>query len=310
MGWGAVRLGIILKRRVGYLGPEGTFTHQAARSVEPEAVHIPFTSSLEVIGAVESGSANAGVIPIDNSIEGPVIPSIDALLSHEVAISGMIDVPISFTAFRARHSKATAAKIIVSHPHALAQCQGFIASQGLPTRATTSTAAASADIGVDEIALSADVCREIYDLETLETGVQDSLNGVTRFVRIEAVGCPMASEADATVVAIIPQDNNAGVLARISSTFHEYGHDLQGLVLRPLETVDFRYVFVFTVMASPQNSGLRECLCALTRAGDKIAVLGSFQSIPNTSSASGEVRRMRPLASTPEELALQLTPKA
>lgn len=265
---------------VAYLGPVGTFTHQAVRLLTPGAEHLPMLSSGDVVEAVASGAVDLGVIPIDNSIEGPVAPSIDALLGSDAYVVGMTVVPISFNAFATKGGQR--AVVAKSHPHGLAQCAGFIQARGLEARVTSSTAAACIDLGPDEVALAPALCGELYDVETVETNIQDFANGWTRFVLIEASEAARTDArlagADRTILTVVPADRGRGVLARITRVFAEAGYDLEGLVLRPLKTPDFSYVFMLTVASHPHEPGLVACLEALLASGDRVRMIGFYRA--------------------------------
>jgi prephenate dehydratase/chorismate mutase/prephenate dehydratase len=272
---------------VAYLGPAGTFTDQATRVLAPEGRHLPMSSSREVVVAVASGAVDLGVVPIDNSIEGPVAPSIDALLDSDAYVVGMAVVPISFHAFAANGAgRAVAAK---SHPHALAQCSAFLRDRGLESRVAASTAAACVDLGPDEIALAPSLCGDLYGLETVATDVQDFANGWTRFVLVADRDGALAGErlalADRTILTVVPADRGRGVLARITTVFADAGYDLEGLVLRPLKTPDFSYVFMLTVASHPHERGLVACLEDLVAAGDRVRMIGFYRA---TAAALGE----------------------
>lgn len=137
---------------VAFLGPEGTFASQAVRQVRLLGVvdPVPLGSVHEVIDAVESGRFAYGLVPLENSVEGVVTPTLDQWVFHTTGVLAAeeVVVPVTFTAFAApAHRDHPGPWTIYSHPHALAQCQQFVRAQGQASFPTTSTAAACAQVG-------------------------------------------------------------------------------------------------------------------------------------------------------------------
>ncbi len=160
-------------------------------------------------------------------------------------------------------------------------------------RAASSTAAACVDLGPDEVALAPSLCGDLYDVETVATNVQDFANGWTRFVLVEAREAaradPRLAAADRTILTVVPADRGRGVLARITRVFAESGYDLEGLVLRPLKTPDFSYVFMLTVASHPHEPGLVACLEALLAAGDRVRMIGFYRASRDNADISAGV---------------------
>ena len=177
--------------RVAYLGPEGTFTHQAAvqwvrsqgqpaaapaasgtsgravRPVEAPVELVPATTVTDVYAGVASGAFDQGIVAIENSVEGYVVPSLDAIVGSEdvVAIDEVV-LEITFDAFvRPGHGDLTE---VTAHPHGLAQCQGFVTRSGALPVPAASNASACRDATVHQVALGPSICGELYGLELLE----------------------------------------------------------------------------------------------------------------------------------------------
>lgn len=294
--------------RLAYLGPEGTFTHEAAlgwagslgatgRSIEL----VPLRTVSDVYAQVASGEVSHGVVAIENSVEGYVVPSLDAIVAAQdvVAIDESF-VTITFDAFTLPDDDGPFAQVS-SHPHGLAQCQDFVASRSLVTVPATSNAAACRDIVPGQLALGPRICGQIYALATFAPSVEDFHGARTRFLLLTsraaaveagaaglaaAVGpaatdgpdTPTAAVQWRTMLAITPHITGPGVLARITDAFGSLGVNMSSLITRPLKALEARYVFIVTVDGAPWDAPVRSVLEGLLAAGDSVKTLGVFPS--------------------------------
>ncbi|MCB7136522.1 prephenate dehydratase [Cellulosimicrobium marinum] len=274
---------------VGYLGPQGTFTHQAAAGWAVrhagDAPLVALGSVADVFAAVADGSRAHGVVAIENTVEGYVVPSLDAIVGSDAVVAvDEVVLDISFDAFvRPDHGALTE---VSAHPHGLAQCQGFVTRSGLRPVPAASNAAACRDAGPHQVALGPSICGELYGLQTHERAVEDFAGARTRFLvlapRAAAPGL-LASARDRhdgawrTMLAVTPVVTGPGVLARITRSFGERGVNMSSLITRPLKRVHRvagAYVFVLTVDGAPWEPPVRAVLADLLAAGDSLKTLG------------------------------------
>ncbi len=292
---------------IAYLGPEGSFTHEAALTWVGDGGAQPYAVAQvqEVIGGVATGRWRCGVIAIESSVEGYVVPALDALIeSADVVAVDQTDIAISFDAFTLADDSSEP-RYVSAHPHGLAQCQSFIASLGVPTKPATSNAAACRDLIPGGVALGPQLCGSLYGLRTLATNVADFRDARTRFLLVtgrdearqtwdtaadsrkggavsrvaQRAAHPNADGGWSTMVALTPLRTGPGVLARIADGFGARGVNMSSVVTRPIKALQGRYVFVITCDSAPWEPSLHGLFTDLLAAGDSIKTLGVFPSV-------------------------------
>lgn len=229
---------------VAYLGPSGTFTHQAVVALRPDAEAVPMTDQAEAFIAVETGTASYAVVPIDNSVNGVVVPTLDALLARpDLSIVDSVVVPVSFDAFT--RDPDVEPHVVVSHPHGLAQCRAWIQAQGLATREASSTAAACRDLVPGEIGIGARICGDLYDLHAVARAVEDNASAYTQFALVSASRLPVRADGDdGLLVSLLPDTNVPGILRRLLGVLEDRGVNMTNLVTRPVPATPGIFTFV------------------------------------------------------------------
>jgi prephenate dehydratase len=268
--------------RVGYLGPEGTFAAEAARRVAPEAIGEPLPTIPDVVDAVREGRVPLGVVPIENSIEGSVNLTLDALAFGEpgVYIRGEIAIPISMNLL-VRHGIAlTSIRVVSSMPHALAQCRGWL-SENLPwarLEPSTSTAEAArlageADGGM--AALGTRLAAERYGLTVLASDIQDFGDNATRFVILARAMRP-ATGTDRTSVVFFFDKDSPGQLVRILHEFALRGINLSKIQSRPTKRGLGEYCIFIDCAGHITEARVAGALRSVHRHVAELRVLGSY----------------------------------
>jgi prephenate dehydratase len=283
---------LVIAGPVAYLGPEGTFTHIAAKraAMHADAPVIAKPSVSDVVESVVTGEARSGVIAIENSVEGVVNASLDQLVfrPNDLTIIEELAVEVSFDAYRSAEAESEA-RIIGSHPHALAQCKRYIQELGLPVESFLSTAAAvrAAENRYELIALGAPGLSEDYSVRVIKQGVQD-YRAVTRFVHFQLATAPRreinaecydgTSRLWKTTLVITPPMSAAGVLTHVFSCFSDRGINVLSVSSRPLADHPGAYAFVVTLASGGDSPSLGYAALDLLQTGNHLKHLGSYPS--------------------------------
>jgi len=267
-----------------YLGPEGTFSHRAAVDLCPPGLGLePMGTAEDVISAVEAAEIAAGVVALENSLEGPVTTNLDRLL-HGMSvglIAGERVLPVSFTAYRTPGDD-TAPRVVRSHPFGLAQCATWVRRLGVSTEATASTTGAVVDLREEPspgtVAVGPAGSGEPLGLEAIATAIEDR-PATTRFVLLRPT-CPGPTGRDRTAFAIAPERDEPGSLLRLLQEFSLRGINLAVIVSRPTRSDLGRYVFYLECEGHLTSTPVQAAAAALMRAHDNVRILGTFPADP------------------------------
>lgn len=264
--------------RVAYLGPEGTFSQMAARHLFGLQPRYRECATIDaVFDAVRSKDAAYGVVPFENSTEGAVSMTSDALLEGELRIRQEYVLPVAHCLL-SRATNLGNVQTVYSHPQALAQCRSWLARQ-LPRAQvvqTTSTAAAAREAREDDraAAIGSAVAAELHDLPVLRANVQDRPENATRFVVIARDDAPPSGN-DRTTIAFGVVDQK-GALRRILSLFEEHDVNLTRIESRPSRRQAWHYVFLVDVEGHRKDPPLARALVEVERVADFVRVCGSY----------------------------------
>ena len=274
--------------RVAFLGPAGTFTEEALRaSAPPDVEEVPYPSVYETVMAVQDGHADRAVVPIENSLEGSVAATLDALATEadRVRISGEVVHPIHHCLVAAEGVELGEVTRVVSHPQATAQCQRFLREHlaGAERVSAPSTADAVrlvADSGEPWAALGSRLSAEIYGCRVLAGDVEDQEDNLTRFVWLapaDAVGeAPHGSRAKTSVVFWGAGDESPGWLVSVLSELADRDVNLTKIESRPRRVRFGHYMFFADLEGAADDPPVREALGALAARVESLRVLGSY----------------------------------
>lgn len=283
--------------RYAYLGPEGTFTEQALRSLAAAAKADlqPCSTVTVALDAVRSGDADGAVVPIENSVEGSVPVTLDELATGEpLMITREMTVPIAFSLFARVGTQREDIRRVATHPHAAAQTRRWVATH-LPNAITVhspSTAAAAAALSEPDppwdAAISAPLAGEHYRLATLAEGIGDNPDAVTRFVLVSRPGVPAPpTGADKTSLVAFIRDDHPGALLELLEEFQLRGVNLSRIESRPTGVGLGRYCFSIDAEGHIEDARVGEAMMGLRRNCADVRFLGSY---PRVDGVKTEVR--------------------
>ena len=263
---------------VAFLGPEGTFTHIAARRLFGLAARYSEAAAIEgVFDAVRRGAAAYGVVPIENSTEGSVTHAVDALLEGGVLIRRELVLPIAHCLLGLPPS-LPAVERVYSHPQALAQCRGWLAKNLSAAQLvqTASTAAAAREAAADPAgaAVGSALAAEIFGLPVLRARIQDRRENATRFVVLAKSDAPRTGD-DKTTLAFALHDE-PGALRRALEIFDAEGVNLSRIESRPSKQRPWEYVFLVDVAGHREDASVARALASLAPRCASVTLLGSY----------------------------------
>jgi len=263
--------------RVAYLGPEGSYCHQAARERFGAATElVPCPSMAEIFSAVDRGEVEAGVVPIENSGEGAVGATQDALLGTSSWVCGEIYLPIRHALLA--HSRTSSLRVLYSHPQALAQCRHWLATRlpgvKLVEVASTAEGARRARGEKGAAAIASPWAAKIYGLKILQRDVQDSVGNSTRFLVVGQEPVPPTGKDKTSLLFSLP--HRAGALHRALGVLAAKKLNLMKVESRPAPGKSWEYVFFVDVRGHVDRPEFRQALKSLQKQTQDLRVLGSY----------------------------------
>ena len=270
-----------MAKRVAYFGPAGTFTEEAALAYAADAMLLPFPTISGVAAAVETGMADEGIVPIENSLEGSVPATLD-LLIHDSAlvIRKEIALPIDHYLLAKPGTQVADVKFILSHPQPLGQCRRFIERcfpkaevvASLSTVAAVEEALASSKPAA---AIGTRRAATLYGAEILAGSIQDQAANTTRFVVLAAedhapTGC------DKTSLCFTVAEDRPGILCEILHEFADRRINLAKIESRPSKESLGRYIFLIDLEGHRTDGIVVQALEGVRKKAAMFKIFGSY----------------------------------
>lgn len=262
--------------RVGYLGPVGTFTHEAAlRRFGSSATLVPCRTIEDVFQATEKGHVDYGVVGVENSTAGAVTSTLDVFLDSNLQICAEIELPIAHNLL----SRGELGQIrrVYAHPQALGQCRRWL-SANLPDAEQVEVASnalgAQMAESPDTAAIGPEVAGRLYGLSVVAAHIEDASTNVTRFLVIGPTMSPRTGRDKTSVVFAVK--NRPGALRDALEVFAQRGIDLTRIESRPSRQRLWEYVFFADLTGHPDDEPVAEALAELDRGALFVRVLGAW----------------------------------
>jgi prephenate dehydratase len=273
-------------KRIGFLGPEGTFTEQALLSQPDLAANelVALPSIPDVLLAVESGEVDLGFVGIENSIEGAVTVTVDTLgFDTDLLIQGEVVMGVQMNLLAPSGVGVADIRRVLSIPVATAQCRSFLHRElpGVTTLATSSTAEAAMLVAGSEndghtAAVAPAVAAKVYGLDVLATDIEDHPDNATRFVVVARSGIPAPTGHDKTSVLIYQRADRPGSLLTILQEFSARSINLTKLESRPTKKGLGDYCFLIDLEGHIGEELVADCLRDLKSKVEDVKFLGSY----------------------------------
>ncbi|MEP6588816.1 MAG: prephenate dehydratase, partial [Polaromonas sp.] len=268
--------------RVAYLGPAGTFSEEAAvRFFGSSIEHVPCTNFDEVFRAATAGTADFGVVPVENSTEGVVSRSLDLLLNSPLHIVGEVSLMVRHNLLRLSDS-LDGIEAVFAHPQALAQCQGWLSTH-LPhvERRAASSNAEGARLATTNPAwagIASDRAATQFALHTAAHAIQDDAFNRTRFAVIclpQTLPAPPASGKDCTSL-VVSVPNRPGAVHDILVPLKTHGVSMTRFESRPARSGQWEYYFYIDLQGHPSQDHVKAALADLQQLCAFYKVLGTY----------------------------------
>lgn len=268
------------ERNVAFLGPKGTNTEEAARTVFPESGtrFMACSSIFDTFRTVSSGSAMYGVVPVENSTEGSVNTTLDLLVGSELMIWAEIELPISHNLIIKPETNLSDIRLIISHSQALAQCSRYLEEHfpGVDLRETSSTGSAVELLKKVEkaAAVGPSLAARIHGMEIAAKAIQDNSRNYTRFFVLSKNDRDSTGRDKTSIIFSVK--HVPGALYSILKVFAENNINLTKIESRPTKQKQWEYIFFIDFEGHRTSKVVAEALEALRENTLFLKTLGSY----------------------------------
>lgn len=270
------------KIKVAFLGPEGTFSQEAANKHFGQAVEtVPVGSIGQVFRAVENGMVDYGVVPIENSTEGVISYTLDVFMNSPLKISGEVKMRIHQNLMVHPDMDAEDLKKIervYSHQQSLAQCREWLDTQ-MPQaeRIPVSSNTEAARLALEDdhsAAIAGSLAAQTYGLKIIHENIEDNQDNTTRFLVIGKQDVPPCGRDKTTLM--VSAKNRAGALYHLLAPLAAHGLDMTRIESRPSRNANWEYYFFMDINGHVEDEKVTKALKELENEADLVRVLGSY----------------------------------
>lgn len=267
-----------------FLGPHGTFAEAAWNALAlPDAQAEPAPSVSAAVDLVRSGQVRGALVPIENSVEGSVATTLDELATGSpLVITAEVSIPVQFALLVRPGTTLEKVRTVATHPHAQAQCRGWIGEHlrgavVIPAMSTAGAAQALVEGATYDAAIAQAIAAQHYGLEILADGIADNDDATTRFVVVEKPGrVPERTGADKTTLVLFMRADHPGALLEILTELSVRGINMTRIESRPTRRGMGDYFFSIDCEGHVDDERVGEALKGLHRICAKVRFLGSY----------------------------------
>jgi prephenate dehydratase len=264
--------------KVAFQGEAGAYSEQAVFDYFGQVETVPRESFDAMFDSVMSGTSDAALAPIENSLAGSIHQNYDLLLRHDLHIVGEYFLRVRHCLIALPGVKKTDIKKAISHPQALGQCAGYLRDHGIKPEQVYDTAGSVQMLKEsgerDVAAIASRRAAELYGMQILEEGIEDNTENYTRFLAIQRESTVPEGEAKTSIVFTLK--NVPGALFKALSVFALRDIDLTKIESRPLQGKPWEYLFYIDFIGSQQDETSRRALDHLGEYAVMLRVLGSY----------------------------------
>ncbi len=262
---------------VSFQGEHGAYSDAASRRLVPMGAYIPCSEFPDVFHGVEKGFFDLGVVPVENSVEGAVTQVNDLLTTTNLKVIGETAMPIHHCLIATMETNPDDVNVVYSHPQALGQCRGYLEENKLEARLYYDTAGAAKMLARDRpmaaAAIASALSAELYDLNIIKEGIEDSTSNSTRFLLISKE--PFSGDGNKCSI-IFATDHEAGRLYGVLKLFADAHINLTRIASMPLRTDPGNYAFFLDFEGNDKDKRVADVLSQLTRNTKSFKFLGCY----------------------------------
>lgn len=265
--------------KVAFLGPEGTFTQEAAlKHFGASAISVPMSAIDEVFREVSAGACHYGVVPVENSTEGVISHTLDSFMESSIKICGEVELRIHHHFMVGENTNNDNITRVYSHAQSLAQCRQWLNSKypNIERVAVSSNAEAAKRVQGEwnSAAIAGDMSCELYNLEKLWEKIEDRPDNSTRFLIIGREAVPPSGDDRTSIVVSV--NNKPGALHNLLEPFRRHNVDMTRLESRPSPSSKWSYVFFIDFIGHIDDQAVNLVLQELTDEVADLKILGSY----------------------------------
>ncbi len=264
---------------VAFQGEKGAYSEEATyQFFGSEAETLPCPSLEGIFEAVESGSADYGALPVENSTAGSINQAYDLLLDHDLRVWGEVIFRVRHTLLAAPGTRQVDVQKVRSHPQALAQCDRYLKNRGWGAETTYDTAGAARNLAAEPepgvAVIASRLAGQLYELEELDRGIEDSVHNYTRFFILSYEDPPRAQRNKTSVVFCAR--HQPGALYECMGEFAKRHVNLTKIESRPRFNRPWQYIFYLDFEGHARDPECEAAMMGLLRRSSFVKLLGSY----------------------------------